>query len=195
MTVLPTEVLMQRAQSRPESTAFVFQENVWTYQKLAQESERVARGLAAGGVKAGDRVVLHMMNRPEMLVAYYACFRLGAIAAPLRTAFKFAELAPMLQRLQPSLYIGESSLYPNVAAVDTVTLPREKRIIIDDADGTYGVQSWETLKQSAHGDLPIPASNEPAVLINTSGSTGQPKFVVHTHDTGCALHHATERPP
>jgi acyl-CoA synthetase (AMP-forming)/AMP-acid ligase II len=41
-----------------------------------------------------------MMNRPEMVVAYYACFQLGAIAAPLRTAFKHAELAPLLQRLK-----------------------------------------------------------------------------------------------
>src|SRR6202008_2950094 len=132
--------------------------------------------------EAGDRVALHMMNRPEMLVAYYACFRLGAIAAPLRTAFKFAELAPMLQRLQPALYIGESSLYPNVAAVDAAILPHEKRVILDDADGTHGAQPWEVLKQSEHADLPIPPSNEPAVLINTSGSTGQPKFVVHTQD-------------
>jgi acyl-CoA synthetase (AMP-forming)/AMP-acid ligase II len=45
-----------------------------------------------------------MMNRPEMLVAYYACFRLGAIAAPLRAAFKFAELAPMLQARARALY-------------------------------------------------------------------------------------------
>src|SRR5262249_13611483 len=148
MTVLPTEVLMQRAQSRPERTAFVFQEDVWTYRRLAEEFGRVARGLAASSVKAGDRVVLHMMNRPEMLVAHYACFRLGAIAAPLRTAFKFAELAPMLQRLQPALYIGESSLYPNVATVDAEILPREKRVILDDADGTHGVQSWAVLKQS-----------------------------------------------
>jgi acyl-CoA synthetase (AMP-forming)/AMP-acid ligase II len=189
MTVLPTEVLMQRAQSRPERTAFVFQEDVWTYRRLAEESGRVARGLAASSVKAGDRVVLHMMNRPEMLVAYYACFRLGAIAAPLRTAFKFAELAPMLQRLQPALYIGESSLYPNVATVDAAILPREKRVILDDADGTHGVQSWAVLKQSVHADLPTPASNEPAVLINTSGSTGQPKFVVHTQDTLAATTH------
>ena len=65
MTVLPTEALMQRVQSRPASTAFVFQEKLWTYEKLAQESERVARGLAASGVKAGDRVVLHMINRPR----------------------------------------------------------------------------------------------------------------------------------
>jgi long-chain acyl-CoA synthetase len=189
MTVLPTEVLTRRAQSQPESTAFVFQEDVWTYRRLAHESERVARGLAASGVKAGDRVVLHMMNRPEMLVAYYACFRLGAIAAPLRTAFKFAELAPMLQRLQPALYIGESALYPNVAAVDAAILPREKRVVLDVADGAHGVQSWEALRQSADGDLPVPASNEPAVMINTSGSTGQPKFVVHTQDTLAASTH------
>src|SRR6202007_2719298 len=133
MTVL-FEALMQRAQSRPDSTAFIFQEDLWTYRRLAKESARVAPRPAASGVKAGDRVALHMMNRPEMLVAYYACFRLGAIAAPLRTAFKFAELAAMLQRLQPALYIGQSSLYPNIAGVDTATLPLGKRVILDDAD-------------------------------------------------------------
>src|SRR6516164_4509662 len=130
MTVLPTEALMQRLQSRPASTAFVFQEKLWTYEKLAQESERVARGLAASGVKAGDRVALHMMNRPEMVVAYYACFRLGAIAAPLRTAFKFAELAPLLQRLKPALYVGESDLYRNVSEIDAAILPHQSRFIV-----------------------------------------------------------------
>jgi long-chain acyl-CoA synthetase len=113
--------------------------------------------------------------------------QVGAIAAPLRTAFKFAELAPMLRRLEPALYIGETSLYPNIAAVDVAILPREKRIILDDADGTDDVQSWEMLRQSPRADLPILASNEPAVLINTSGSTGQSKFVVHTQDTLAAI--------
>jgi acyl-CoA synthetase (AMP-forming)/AMP-acid ligase II len=59
---------------------------VWTYERLADETERLTRGLAAHGVEPGNRVALHMMNRPEMVVAYYACFKLGAIAAPLRTA-------------------------------------------------------------------------------------------------------------
>ena len=183
MAVYPTEALMRQARARPESTAFIFHEDVWTYQRLADETERVARGLAASGVKAGDRVVLHMMNRPEMLVAYYACFRLGAIAAPLRSAFKFAELAPMLRRLQPVLYIGESALYPNVAPVDAAILPRETRFIVDDSDQIQGVQSWEVLKQAPHWNLPTPASDQPAVLINTSGSTGEPKLITHTQDT------------
>ena len=187
MTVTPIEALMQQAQFRPESTAFIFHEDVWTYRRLAHEAECVARGLAASGVKPGDRVVLHMMNRPEMLVAYYACFRLGAIAAPLRTAFKFAELAPMLRRLQPALYIGESGLYPNVAAVDAAILPREKRFIIDGGDDVHGLQPWHVLKQATQADLPNPACYKPAVLLNTSGSTGQPKFVAHTLDTLAAM--------
>jgi acyl-CoA synthetase (AMP-forming)/AMP-acid ligase II len=183
MTVLPTQMLMQRAQSEPDGTAFVFQGDVWTYRKFAEEVERVAGGLAANGVKAGDRVILHMTNRPEMLMAYYACFRVGAIAVPLNTAFKLAEIAPMLRRLRPALYIGESSLYPNVAAIDIAVLPREKRVILDDGGAMPGVQSWEALTQSMPAALSIPPANEPAVFINTSGTTGQPKFVMHTPET------------
>jgi long-chain acyl-CoA synthetase len=183
MAITPIRALMHQAQTRPRSTAFIFHEDVWTYRRLADEAERVARGLVAKGVKAGERIALHMMNRPEMLIAYYACLRLGAIAAPLRTAFKFAELAPMLQRLKPALYIGESDLYRNVAPVDVGILPLRRRFVVDAIDVNDGVQPWDVLKQAAHADLPAPPSYEPAVLINTSGTTGQPKFVAHTPDT------------
>jgi long-chain acyl-CoA synthetase len=183
----PTDALMRQVQSRPESTAFTFHEDVWTYRRLDQEVERVVRGFAARGVKAGDRVALHMMNRPEMVIAYYACFRLGAIAAPLRTAFKFAELAPLLQRLKPTLYVGESDLYQNVSEIDAAILPRQSRFIVDRVakkDKKYGVQPWDVvLRRVAHADLATPDSYKPAVLINTSGTTGQPKFVTHTLDT------------
>jgi long-chain acyl-CoA synthetase len=185
MKVTPAGALMHQAKTRPKSTAFVFREEVWTYERLAAEAERLACGLAAHGVGPGDRVALHMMNRPEMIVAYYACFQLGAIAAPLRTAFKFAELAPLLQRLKPALYIGEMGLYENVAPVDTSILAPDKRFVVNGTFEDHGVQPWETLFDVAAGEsLSIsPTSYEPAVLINTSGTTGQPKFVVHTPET------------
>ena len=47
MAVTPIEALMRQAQSRPESTAFIFHEDVWTYRRFADEVERAARGLAA----------------------------------------------------------------------------------------------------------------------------------------------------
>jgi long-chain acyl-CoA synthetase len=185
MKMTPMDALAHQAQTRPESTAFVFHEQVWTYQRLAREAERLARGLAKRGVGPGDRVVLHMMNRPEMLVAYYACFKLGAIAAPLRTAFKFAELAPLLQRLKPALYIGEIGLYDNVAPVDGSILARDQRFVVNGSFEDDGVQPWDRLFDEAGDAAPLftPASYKPAVLINTSGTSGQPKFVIHTPAT------------
>jgi acyl-CoA synthetase (AMP-forming)/AMP-acid ligase II len=148
MAVTPMRALMHQARSRPESVAFIFHEQVWTYRWLADEAERVACGLVANGVKAGDRVALHMMNRPEMLVAYYACLRLGAIAAPLRTAFKSAELAPMMQRLKPALYLGESDLDRSVAPVDASILGWQKRFIVGTVNQKDRVRSWDVLKQA-----------------------------------------------
>src|SRR5882672_8675740 len=145
MKMTPADALMRQAQTRPQSTAFVFHEEIWTYERLAAEAERLARGLAARGVGPGDRVALHMMNRPEMVVANYACFRLGAIAAPLRTAFKFAELGPILQRLKPALYIGDMGLYENVAPVDASILSPDKRFIVNGTFEDHGVQPWEML--------------------------------------------------
>jgi long-chain acyl-CoA synthetase len=181
----PMGALMHQAQTRPKSAAFVFHEEVWTYERLAAEAERLACGLAARGVGPGDRVALHMMNRPEMVVAYYACFKLGAIAAPLRTAFKFAELAPILQRLKAALYIGEMGLYENVAPVDGSILAPGKRFVVNGTFEDHGVQPWEALFDGAtDANLSVsPALYKPAVLINTSGTTGQPKFVVHTPTT------------
>jgi acyl-CoA synthetase (AMP-forming)/AMP-acid ligase II len=173
---------MHQAHTRPKSAAFIFHEEVWTYERLAVEAESLARGLAARGVGPGDRVALHMMNRPEMIVAYYACVQLGAIAAPLRTAFKFAELAPILQRLKPSLYIGETGLYDNVAPVDASILAPNMRVVVNGTFEDHGVQPWESLFDAATSEsLSVsPAAYKPAVLIITSGTTGQPKFVVHT---------------
>jgi long-chain acyl-CoA synthetase len=59
--------LTHHSQTRPKSAALVFHEEVWTYERLATEAERLARGMAARGVGPDDRVVLDVMNRPAMV--------------------------------------------------------------------------------------------------------------------------------
>src|ERR1700760_2126755 len=148
MPLTPLQTLSLQARSRPEGTAFIFHDEVWTYKRLAEESERVAHGLVANGVRPGDRVALHMLNRAEIIIAYYACYRLGAIAAPLRTAFTFTELDPLLKRLQPALYIGEAALYPNIAPTDIALLPCSRRILVDGLSGMHGLAVWDDLRRA-----------------------------------------------
>src|ERR1700754_2865588 len=101
----PISALLSKAESRPNDTAFIVGETVWSYGRFAAEVERMARALVARGVEAGDRVVFHMTNRSELAAGYYACFRIGAIAVPLNIRFKKAELRALLSRLQPTLYL------------------------------------------------------------------------------------------
>jgi acyl-CoA synthetase (AMP-forming)/AMP-acid ligase II len=77
---MPIQALIHQAQARPKNAAFKARHG--HTRRSPSQSESFAHGIMARGVKPGDRVALHMMNRPEFIVAYYACFSIGAIAAP-----------------------------------------------------------------------------------------------------------------
>src|SRR5271170_7211914 len=143
-TMTPISILHRQAETRPDQTAFVFGGDVWSYRRLATEAERLAHGMLTQGLRDGDRVALHMMNAPEMVVAYYACFRIGALVAPLNTRFKTAELRALLQRLQPSLYLGQAQLYEQVADIDPEILPPSIRYVVGDCDDVWA-QPWAKL--------------------------------------------------
>jgi acyl-CoA synthetase (AMP-forming)/AMP-acid ligase II len=187
--ITPIGALYRQVESRPKHVAFIAGEEIWTYQRLATEAERAARAFIARGVRPGDRVALHMANLPEMAVAYYACFRIGAIAAPLNNRFKPAELQLVLQRLQPALYIGQAQLYPQVAVIDPEILAPDARFIVGGAVEDGRAQPWANLFEDA-ADISILRDrhiDSPAVLLTTSGTTGEPKYVIHTPATLSAI--------
>src|SRR6202042_3817722 len=113
----PMNALFHRATTCPDGTAFIYDAVVWTYHDLLSGAEQLSRAFLAHGVRPGDRIVLHMSNRPEMAVALYACLRAGAIACPTNLRFKTAELRELFQRLQPALYLGEEQLNSPVETI------------------------------------------------------------------------------
>ena len=165
-----------------ENVSFQTGKEIWTYERLASEVDRLARGFVERGVRKGDRVALHMANLPELIVAYHACFTVGAIAAPLNIRFKTAELRSLLQRLRPALYVGQASLYGQVASIESSIVASSRRFVVDGSVNDPRVQPWTRLLAETNGRpiRPAPDLDAPAVLLTTSGTTGQPKFVIHT---------------
>ena len=180
------KALFHRATMRPNGTAFIYDEVVWSYSDLLTGADQLSRAFLARGVRKGDRVVLHMPNRPEMAVAVYACVRVGAIACPTNLRFKTAELREIFQRLQPALYLGDEQLYSYVEAIEPEILASDKRFVVGASSAYKGANPWSALLTdgaSAGPLAPEPDKDTPAVLLSTSGTTGQPKFVTHTPAT------------
>jgi long-chain acyl-CoA synthetase len=190
MAMTPMNALVHRATTRPDGTAFIYDEVVWTYHDLLTDAEQLSRAFLARGVRRGDRVVLHMSNRPEMVVALYACFRVGAIACPTNLRFKTAELRETFQRLQPALYLGDEQHYSHVETIEPEILRREKRFVTGPSGAYKGAMPWSTLLIDGVSTGPMPPEPEkdtPVILLTTSGTTGQPKFVTHTPATLSAI--------
>jgi acyl-CoA synthetase (AMP-forming)/AMP-acid ligase II len=192
----PIQTLDDRAARTPNDTAFIVADDRWTFRIFAHEVRRVAHGLEARGIRKGDRIALHLPNCPELAVAVYACFQLGAIAVPLNNRLKGPELKAMLDRLRPALYVGHSDLYRETSSLATTVVPPQRCYIVG-AMGDDGPLRWMDLRRDGPWDVPMsppqsPDTNAPALLLATSGTTGTPKFVIHTLSTIAATAEQTQ---
>ncbi|HEY2534920.1 MAG TPA: class I adenylate-forming enzyme family protein [Xanthobacteraceae bacterium] len=184
----PIQTLDDRAARTPNATAFIVADDTWTFRVFAQEVRRVAHGLAARDIRKGDRIALNLPNCPELAVAVYACFQLGAIAVPLNNRFKAPELKAMLDRLRPALYVGHAELYREISSLTSTIVPPQRCYIVGAKGDDGHAQCWSDLRGDGSWDVPLspprsPDMHAPALLLATSGTTGIPKFVIHTLST------------
>jgi acetyl-CoA synthetase len=153
---------------------------VLSFGQLAERSRRLARGLLAAGVKAGDRVAIMLPQGHALPVAHMAVYRIGAIALPIAMLFGPDALAYRLQDAGARALITEASgvaKWRAGAARDAV----EVVISADGADaGVLGMAALE----AAHDAAPLmvdTGADDPGLMIYTSGTTGQPKGALHGH--------------
>ena len=157
--------------------------------------EKLVAGLAGGlrrmGVRRGDVVTWQMPNWWEALVLYRACWRCGAVAAPLHHQFGAAEVDYMVDLLEPAVAFS-SPVLPLAARVDTIAV-RTENSRFDELLAASPMRPTASPTPSTTSPMPSTTSpmrpinsspNRPAdlaVVIFTSGSTGRPKAVLHTH--------------
>lgn len=143
----------------------------WTYAQFWHDVQAVACGLMAKGISAGDRLLIHSDNCPEMLISWYACATLGAIAVTTNTRCVGAELTYFAEHAGAIGAITTPELLPELQT-NTPSIPWY--IVIG--------EDWADLLQ--HGDTPPERATDPLLAAGiqyTSGTTARPKAVIHTH--------------
>jgi acyl-CoA synthetase (AMP-forming)/AMP-acid ligase II len=162
----------------PDTKAFVYPEydRTDTYAEIARRVDRLAAGLAAAGVESGDLVSMLLTNRPAFVGTYFACIRLGAVAAPINTRVSSRELSPLLDDAEPKVLLTESGLADIVADSAYEPDPESYYVVGDRRDDG---RSYEALfEMEADSPRADRREHDPATVLYTSGTTGQPKGCV-----------------
>lgn len=161
-----------RAAAHPDRPAVRHRDRVLTYAELDRASERVARHLRAGGVRAGQAVAVVSDRHLDWVVAMLGVLRAGAVYLPVRPDFPASRVEDQLTRAECAVAVTDASGRPLMAAVSGLGTWRGDVVAIDELRDRY----------PAEVDLPVPALTQPAYVYFTSGSTGRPKGALCAHD-------------
>jgi len=158
--------LADRARTTPQRVAIRFLGQDLTYAELDSRATRLAAGLAARGLRRGDRLATLTTTSPDHVATFFACARLGVALQPVSWRLASAEVAYQLEDAEPSLLL---------ASDDYVELARNAGTKVEIA--RIGDPTLE-----ADGEVEdVARDDDPLLLVYTSGTTGKPKGALLSH--------------
>lgn len=149
-----------------------------TYADCADEVALVQDELRRHGLQEGDRILLHMSNSPDLVVAMLAVLELGAVAVPTDADATWDELAHIVAHSEPSAIISDDVSFPAAERL-ALRLERPLPVICGRASTPHRHRQVSTKPTPHRPDAP--AGHRIAMLLYTSGTTGRSKGVLLSH--------------
>ncbi len=151
-----------------------------SYAEADALSRRAAAVLASHGVQAGDRVAMMCFNTPGFVVAMLGAWRLGAVVVPVNHKMQAPEVDYILAHARAKVCVFDGALAPVIARLQTAVTPLATDSVPE------GHRSFDELVSKATPvDTSVPADEDIAEILYTSGTTGKPKGCVLSHRNVC----------
>jgi acyl-coenzyme A synthetase/AMP-(fatty) acid ligase len=170
--------------TRPNDAALVLLHRTWSWQKMEDDSTRLAKQYLAMGLARGDRVASLLPNRGALIIHYLACCKAGLVATPLNYRYQTPEIDHALEVSGAALIVAHAEREDSLAASKFVSQLPLGRISFEAMGGKHRqLEEMMTAEGPATALPPPPSPDAPIFIFFTSGSTGKPKGVTHSHAT------------
>jgi len=159
-----------------------FEGRWYTNVEINHNANLLGNALKGLGIEKGDRVAVQMPNSPELLSAFPAIYKIGAVVVPLSPLLRPDQAAYIYRDCAAKVIITSSDFVERVLEAQKQT-PNLRHVILTDRDDVPGTVSYSSIMSTSSVNLTIEQTDndDVAALIYTAGTTGPPKGVVHTH--------------
>jgi len=171
-----------------DRTVYLFGERRISYRDLAGDVNRLGNALAGLGIRPGDRVLLRIPDRPEHAVCILALLKIGAVAVPTFTLLRAADIAYREADAEAIALIADARFLDEVEKARP-SFGFVRHCIAIGETGRAGYHDYDALLAAAGSSLtPAPTRRDDvALLLYTSGSTGEPKGCCESHSDLLAI--------